>query len=70
MWKETLVEDSEERGGITELVFSESVLAATWRRDNRRAGAEGCSPVRRVMPEHQGEQTSDKSTEADKGRHE
>ena len=52
------------------MVFSESVLAATWRRDNRRAGAEGCSPVRRVMPEHQGEQTSDKSTEADKGRHE
>lgn len=70
MWKETLAEDSEERGGTTELIFAETVSAAVWRRDNRRTGAEGCSPVRTVMPERQGEQSSDKRTEADEGRHE
>lgn len=43
MWSEKLLEDSEERGGIPDLFFSKTLLAAEWRRGYRRAGAEGCS---------------------------
>lgn len=43
------------------------MLAAMWRVDCRRAGAEGCSTVRRLM-HGQGEQNCDKSTEAERAK--